>query len=92
MVDHQVRVDYVAADVWKQRALAAAKADRLARQAVKVALSAVKARGTLATQLAERARIAHEAALQASREAEQIWANTAAVLGESEQHPTDGGN
>ena len=78
----QVRVDYAAAEAWKRRALATGRAEKLARQAVKVALSAVKAKGALAPQLADKARTASEAALRAAKEAEQVWADTAAILHE----------
>ena len=81
-MSEQVMVDYTLADAWKQRAEAAMRAERLARQATKAALSAVKASGILAPQLAEKARLASEAAAQAAKEAEEVWADTAAALRE----------
>ena len=75
-----VAVDYAAADAWKRRAESTTRAERLARQAVKTSLSALKARGIVASQLAEKARLAGEAAAQAAREAEKVWADTASTL------------
>jgi len=70
-----IMVDYALADAWKQRAEAAAKAEKLARLSVKAALGAVKAGGI--PQLIEKARLASEAALQAAKEAENVWSDTA---------------
>ncbi len=83
-MSEQITVDYAFANAWKQRADAVTQAERLARQAVKAALSAVKASGILAPQLAERARLAREAAEQAAKEAEKVWADTAAILAHSQ--------
>ncbi|MBI4329755.1 MAG: hypothetical protein HY673_00565 [Chloroflexi bacterium] len=76
----KIIVDYALADAWKRRAEAAIRAEQVARQATKAALRAVKADGILASRLAEKARLANEAAAQASTEAEKVWADTAAVL------------
>ena len=76
MSDH-VMIDYARADIWKQRAQAATRAERMARQAVKAGISAVKAKGIQTSQLAERARLANEEAILAASEAEEVWADTA---------------
>lgn len=80
VMSDMIMVDYALADAWKQRAKAAMRAERLARRVTKVALSAVKEDDIVASQLAEKARLANEAAAQASREAEKVWADTAAVV------------
>ena len=76
MSDH-VMIDYAQADAWKQRAQAATKAEKMTRQAVKAALSAMKARGFKVSPLAEKARLANEEAALAASEAEKVWADTA---------------
>lgn len=81
-MDETIMVDYAVADAWKQRAESAAKAERLARQAVKAALIAVKAGSIMAPQMTKRARLASEAAVQAAKEAEKVWADTADTLHE----------
>ena len=75
-------IDYARADVWKQRAQAAAKAESLNRASVKAALAAMKAKGIQASPLANKARLANEAAVQAAAEAEKVWADTATNLQE----------
>ena len=79
MSEH-IMVDYEQADAWKERADAAAKAERLARLAAKAALRAIKTGDIAGSKLSQEARTASEVATLAAKEAEQIWANTAAVL------------
>jgi len=69
--------DYTRADAWKQRTQASARAEKMARQAVKAALSAMKARGIQASSLTEKSRLANEEAALAASEAEKVWADTA---------------
>ena len=76
----RIMVDYAQADAWKQRADATAKAERLARLAVKAALRAVKTGDIAGSKVSQEARSASEAATQAAREAEQVWLNTATIL------------
>ncbi len=73
-------IDYARADIWKQRAQAAAKAESLNRAAVKAALAAMKAKGIQKSPLENKARLANEAAVQAGSEAEKVWADTADIL------------
>jgi hypothetical protein len=79
-MSERLMVDYAQADAWKQRADAAAKAERLSRLAVKAALKAVKAGNIVGSRVAEDARMADEVATLAAKEAEQVWVNTAATL------------
>jgi len=72
-----IMVDYAVADAWKQRAQAATKAEKMARQAVKAALAAMKAKGIQTSQLSEKARLANEEAVLAASEAEKVWTDTA---------------
>jgi len=75
-----VEVNYALAQAWKQRAEYAVIAERLARQAVKASLRAMKATGFATSERAEEAREAAEAAAEAAREAEEVWAETASML------------
>jgi hypothetical protein len=79
MSEH-IMVDYAQADAWKQRADATAKAEQLARLAVKAALRAVKTGDIAGSKISQEARVASEAATQAAKEAEQVWVNTATIL------------
>jgi hypothetical protein len=79
MAEH-IMVDYAQADAWKQRAEAATKAERLSRMAVKAALRAVKTGDIPGSKVSQEARTASEASIQAAKEAEQVWANTAITL------------
>lgn len=79
MSEH-IMVDYAQADAWKQRVEAATKAERLSRLAVKAALRAVKTGSIPGSKVDQEARMASQAATQAAKEAEQVWANTAAIL------------
>ncbi len=73
-------VNYAAADAWRQRAESAARAERLARQAVKASMRVVTAMGIAVAQRAEEARLATELAAQAATEAERTCAATASTL------------
>jgi len=77
-----VTVDYATADAWKRRAEAAANAEKLSRQAAKAALSAIKAKGITADPLAQKARLASQEAAKATRNAENVWADTADIIEE----------
>jgi hypothetical protein len=80
VMSEHIMVDYARADAWKQRADSAAKAERLARLAVKAALRAVKTGNIPGSKVAEEVRTASEAATQAAEEAERVWANTTVIL------------
>jgi hypothetical protein len=71
-------VNYAMADVWKKRAEAAIKVDKLAKLSVKAVLAATKAGGI--PQLVARARLDREAVAQSAKAAEKVWADTADTL------------
>mgnify|MGYP001569996202 CR=1 FL=1 len=78
-------VDHALADAWKQRVKAATKAEKLAKLAIKAAVDAAKTKkagSNLSSLFVEKASKAREEAMQASAEADKVWADTAAALHE----------